>query len=153
MKTDFVMPSAKPAAAYEDDFALWMEHQTQLLREGAFQQLDLENLLEELEGAVANRRVELKSRLRVLIMHLLKCEFQPSRKGSSWIATIDTQRSEIELLLEESPSFRRLLGEFANGRYPSASRAAARETRLPLSAFPPELPYSVDQLLDEDFIP
>jgi hypothetical protein len=153
MKTDFVMPSATPAAAYEDDFALWMEHQTQLLREGAFQQLDLDNLMEELEGMVKSRRSELKSRLRVLIAHLLKCQVQPWRKGSSWITTINTQRDEIALLLELCPSFRRLLAEYAHRRYRSAMHTAASETKLPLSDFPSELPYSIEQLLDEDFIP
>ena len=37
--------------------------------------------------------------------------------------------------------------------YPHALRQAVSETGLPASHFPPHCPYSVEQLLDDDFLP
>ena len=74
-----------PARAdYETDVVLWSERQAQLLRSQKFDQLDLPNLLEELDAMGASQRKELRSRLVVLPMHLLKCRYQPERKSASW---------------------------------------------------------------------
>jgi hypothetical protein len=55
----------KPACAdYEQDLMLWYERQVELLRERRFDQLDLANLIEELEGTVKSHRRELASRPR-----------------------------------------------------------------------------------------
>jgi hypothetical protein len=56
-----------------------------------------------------SQRKELKSRLRVLLMHLPKRRAQPAGRGQSWRSTIITQRREIALLLEQDPSLRGLL--------------------------------------------
>jgi hypothetical protein len=46
---------------------------------------------------------------RVLLLYLLKHQYQPERRGKSWRLTINHQRTAIERLLEQSPSLRRLL--------------------------------------------
>ena len=138
---------------YARDFVLWVESQSELLREKQFQRLDLDNLIEELMGMASNRRHELQSRLEVLIMHLLKCEFQPQMRTPSWLSTIHTQRFAIELCLEESPSLHKLVDDYAQRRYASAVRHAMIETGLPKTAFPATNPYTPKQLLDPDFIP
>lgn len=140
-------------ADYEQDLVVWYERQIELLCERRFDQLDLENLIEELRGAVAKDRRELASRLEVLLMHLLKCQFQHRRISRSWIATLDEQRSEIAKLLEESPSLGSSVMQVATKVYPAAVRRAARETRLQRTDFPPANPYSKDQLFDVDFVP
>lgn len=54
---------------YESDFYGWTLEQTNLLKNGLF---DREHLVGELQSMSARERRELLSRLRVLMMHLLK---------------------------------------------------------------------------------
>jgi hypothetical protein len=138
---------------YEEDLALWYQRQAELLRERRFDQLDLENLIEELEVAGKNLRRELNSRVRVLLMHLLKCQVQHERISGSWRGTLSEQRAEIRDLLSENPSLAPGLMQVADKVYPSAVERAAAETGLPESSFPCANPYSIDQLLDPRFIP
>ena len=140
-------------ADYEQDLALWYERQITLLRERRFDQVDVENLIEELRAAMIKERRELASRLRVLLMHLLKCQFQHHRISGGWLGTLAEQRGEIESLLEGSPSLRATVMQVAEKAYPVAVRLAAYETRLPASVFPASNPYSKEQLFDFDFVP
>lgn len=140
-------------AAYERDFALWIAQQAELLRAKRFEQLDLDNLIEEIETVGRSERHELRSRLEQLLLHLLKCQFQPERKSGSWLATLYEQRTRIAAIGKDSPSLKRVIVQFANEAYPHAVRLAAYETGLPASTFPAANPYSKDQLLDPDFIP
>lgn len=138
---------------YEQDLAMWYTRQAELLRKRRFDELDLDNLIEELEVAVKNLRRELASRLEVLIMHLLKCQFQHDRISGSWLGTLGEQRSEIEKLLEDNPSLAPGVMEVAAKVYQRAARRAATDTRLPPATFPVANPYSREQLLDDGFVP
>ena len=151
---DLKLPApALAPPAFEDDFVVWTEYQLALLRARRFEQLDLENLIGELEAMVSQHRSELRSRLRIIIVDLLKCQFQPDRKARSWLSTLTEQRARVADLLEESPSLVRLVDETANSVYPRAVRGALVETRLPGSVFPAVLPYTANQLLDDGFVP
>ena len=88
---------------YDRDLLAWAEHQAAQLRAGRIDQVDMEHLIEEIEAMAGNLRRELKSRLRVLLAHLLKWQFQPRRRSRSWAATIAEQRAEIEDLLRGKP--------------------------------------------------
>ncbi|HZV64171.1 MAG TPA: DUF29 domain-containing protein, partial [Telluria sp.] len=78
-------PSDLTGIDYEQDLALWYDRQIALLRARRFDELDVENLIQELEYFVGKDRRELASRLRVLLMHLLKCQLQPQRVSRSWL--------------------------------------------------------------------
>jgi hypothetical protein len=150
----FLPPNdATDPADYENDFLLWIEKQVELLRAKKFEQLDLDNLIEEMDSMGKSLRRELGSRLKVLLMHLLKCEYQPEKKSGSWLGTIHTQRDDIAALLEENPSLRREVPERAQRAYASAVHGASLETGLPETTFPSAIPYSTDQLLDPRFFP
>lgn len=138
---------------YDDDLVRWIEQQVRLLRAGDFDKLDTEHLIQEFEDMVSREKRELRSRLHQVIKHLLKCEYQPWRKSTSWTATLDEQRAAIERKLQRIPSYRNVIGQLASQEYPRVIRSTARETRLPPDAFPAELPYTPDQLLDDDFVP
>jgi hypothetical protein len=146
-------PSDPAGADYEQDLALWYDRQIALLRAHRFGELDLTNLIEELDSMVRNLRRELASRLEVLIMHLLKCQYQPQRISRNWLGTLAEQRSEIDKLLEENPSFGPTLMKVADKVYRAAARRAGVETRLPGSTLPAVNPYTRDQLLDSDYVP
>lgn len=139
--------------SYDVDFLLWMSRQLVLLRAGKFEQLDVDNLLQEMEMAVTHQRTALKSRLYVLIMHLLKYQLQGERETPSWYSTVVEQRLRIELLLEKSPSLRPSLPDYVAWAYPRAVRFAANETGIAVEQFPRELPWPLEQLLDPSFFP
>lgn len=142
-----------PDTTYEGDFALWIERQAALLRARQFEQIDLEHLVEELEAMAGRDRRELGSRLKVLLTHLLKCQYQPDQLSSSWRGTLRIQREEIRSLLEQSPSLSRFVASYADNGYEHAARVAADETGLDRKTFPIKNPYSVEQILDDTFIP
>ena len=135
------------------DFVLWSERQAQLLRERNFNDLDIVQLIEELDALGASDRRELRGRLTLLLLHLLKCAYQPQHKASSWIAALGEQRHQIDLLLEQSPSLRKELARYIDSSYTVACKRAAHETGLPASNFPNTNPFSVAQILNLDFLP
>lgn len=143
----------KLANLYESDFNLWLKATAELLRSGKLQELDIENLIEEIEGLARSDRRELRNRARVLLMHLLKWQFQPDQRSNSWRATIRVQRSEIQSILLDSPSLRAYLSDVLPGVYPESRPLASDETGLALEKFPEICPYSVEQLLDQNFLP
>jgi hypothetical protein len=138
---------------YEDDFLVWITTQAELLRTKHFDQLDLENLIEELEGMARKEKHELKHRLEQLIMHLLKCKLQPEHIPGSWRETIREQRIRIQDLLEAMPSLTRLVDAYMERSYARAAALAADDTGLSHSVFPATMPFSKVQLLDPDYIP
>jgi len=139
--------------AYDTDFYTWTQAQAALLRQGRAEQLDWENLAEEIESLGNRDKRELKSRLEVLIMHLLKWWRQPEHQSRSWQGTIREQRDQLADLLEDSPSLRRRVPDYLKRAYPRARRKALDETGLYDPAFPPDCPWTVEQVLDPDFFP
>ena len=96
---------------------------------------------------------ELNSRVQVLLLHLLKWQNQPDGRSPSWQATIVTQRIEIEALLRQSPSLRpKLTSEFVQN-YANAVKRAVPETGLRKEDFPVGCPFTIEQILDEEFLP
>lgn len=148
---------------YEQDFHQWIEHHITLLKEGRFHEIDAEHLIEELEDMGKSNLHALESRLLVLIAHLLKWHIQlPIMKGQilyqnydgkSWRDTIIEQRARIALLLERIPSLKSRMQEVVGGIYPRAVTLAMRETKLSQDCFPVVCPYTIEQLLDDDFFP
>jgi hypothetical protein len=143
----------KLTSVYETDFHAWTQQQAQFLQEGKWSCLDIPNLVEELESLGKQQRQELRSRLGILLGHLLKWEFQPSHRSKSWLATIREQRRQILLLLKESPSLQPYLQEAIEDGYQSALNLAVSETPLDYEDFPQECPYSLEQILNPEFPP
>ncbi|MEA3643411.1 MAG: DUF29 domain-containing protein [Lamprobacter sp.] len=137
----------------DTDYLHWLQTQVSHLRTGRLEYLDREHLIEELEGMSRSERRQLRNRLIVLMMHLLKLEHQPEKRSRSWSVTIITQRNDIKLLLRDSPSLKSTLPAALMETYPRARQEAADETGLPLTTFPETLPFSLEQVLDEDYWP
>jgi len=146
------MSTASPRL-YETDFYGWVQQQVSALRAGRFASLDLDNLIEEIEDMGKREKQELRSRLAVLFMHLLKWQHQPARRGKSWEATIKTQRYEIALHTAENPSLKHTLPGILGQAWRGALIKASNETGLPEAAFPPDCPWTFEQVMDADFWP
>jgi hypothetical protein len=137
---------------YDIDFHLWLTTTAELLRSRQLDDVDFDNLIEEIEDMSGSQRRELKNRLIVLLMHLLKYQYQPSKRSSSWVGTIWEQFYQIISLLEDSPSLKPYYLEIFNDCYLKAIPAASSETKLPLKTFPPESPFSPEDVINSDFI-
>jgi len=141
------------SVAYDDDFFAWTQEQARLLRGGEFADVDSSNLAEEIKSMGKSDRREIRSRLVVLLTHLLKWQFQPGGRTTSWSGTIIEQRYQIDLVLADSPSLRTLVPEALDGAYRRACRLAAVETDPAEAIFPSTCPYTPDQILTDDFLP
>ncbi|ACQ66951.1 DUF29 domain-containing protein [Candidatus Hamiltonella defensa] len=138
---------------YDDDFYGWSQEQANLLRTKRFNELDAENLLEEIEAMGRSERRELESRLEKLLSHLLKWQYQPSRRGKSWLLTIKEQRRKFVDCLNENPSLRNKKEKRLIIVYQYARLSAEKETNLSESVFPDQCPWTFDQIMDNEFFP
>ena len=138
---------------YDSDFYAWTAEQAELLRAGRLSEADLEHITEEIESMGRSEKRELVSRLTILLLHLLKWQFQPVRQGPSWRLSIATTRDALADYLEENPSLRAVLEASIGVGYKRARRNAAVETGLAEESFPTVCVWSTEQLLAEDFWP
>lgn len=138
---------------YEDDLNLWLLEQVELLKQKRINEVDLPNLIEELEDMGRSHRKALRSSYRLVISHLLKWQFQPERRSSSWEITIVRERQNIADEEQLSPSLKAEGDNSITHAYPTAVREAAIETGLPRQTFPAECPWTLEQLRDPDFLP
>lgn len=131
---------------YHTDFYLWTQQQADLLRQGAFSSLDVDNLIEEIESMGKSQRDSTGSHLVIVLMHLLKWKYQPQRRSNSWHDSVVNGRIQIEDLLDNNPSLKPQTQTLIEKAYPKARRYASRETGLPLTAFPDQCPFTIEQI-------
>lgn len=138
---------------YDRDFLQWTQQQAEYLQKGRWADLDVQNLVEELEALGRSEQKELGSYLQVLILHLLKWQYQLERRTKSWETTISNCRDQIQDCLEDTPSLQGFLqdSDWIEKYYRRGRREAAKETQKSIDAFPVECPYLIDQLLVRDF--
>ncbi|KOR27980.1 hypothetical protein TI03_05735 [Achromatium sp. WMS1] len=141
------------SSLYDIDFAAWASHNANLLRNKLWSEVDIKNLCEELEDMAKKERHELISRLVILLLHLLKHQFQTSHRSRSWINSIVEQRYQVQRQLKLSPSLKTFIDSALIEAYPDAVKLAVKETSLPFNTFPKISPYTLEQILDEDFFP
>ncbi|MBF2029881.1 MAG: DUF29 domain-containing protein [Oscillatoriales cyanobacterium C42_A2020_001] len=137
---------------YDRDLNLWLEETVAKLKARQFDELDLDNLIDEVEALARRDKRELRSRLKVLLSHLLKRNYVNSaRDFRGWESTIREQRSALQDILDDSPSLKPYLVEVFDSVWQSALREA--EEDYPSTQFPQNCPFplDVDTLLTEKF--
>jgi len=145
--------SVPAAQLYDRDFYLWLQETAQLLRNGEFDKLDVENLVEEIESMGRSDKRSVKSNLEIVLVHLLKYKYQPERRSNSWRLTLFEHRDRLEAEFLDSPSLRPYLPSVFEDCYHSARKKASIETGLPIETFPPDSPFTSEQTLNEDYLP
>ena len=75
------MPAMAVEDLYDRDFLEWTARNAELLRAGRLKEADLEHIAEEIEDLGKGQRHEVRSGLRVLLMHLIKWQSQPEKRG------------------------------------------------------------------------
>lgn len=138
---------------YERDFVAWADEQALLLEQKRWDELDLVNLVEEVRDLGRRERDALESQLIRLLMHLLKWQYQPSKRTNSWTISIKDARRQVAKLRRKYPVLKVHTETVFYECYLEAREVAADETELPEQVFPLECLYSLEQVLDSDFFP
>jgi hypothetical protein len=145
---------APKTSLYDHDYLLWTEETVAKLKARDFNQVDIENLIEEIESLGRSEKRELQSRLKTLLEHLLKRMYiNMPRYFGGWENTIRTQRSEIELLLIASPSLKASWNESFDITWRLALKDVRGEYSKKGFTFPDVWQFSrdVDAMLNVDF--
>ncbi len=151
-----VSPKLEPTqnlSLYEQDFYLWIETTVNQLKNGQLAAVDLENLIEEIEAMGRSEKQALESNLIVVLLHLLKYQYQPAKRSNSWLSSIYEHRRRLNKALKNSPSLKPYYTEVFEECYQDARQEAALETGLALEVFPVVCPFTPEATLDRDFLP
>jgi hypothetical protein len=141
---------------HDEDFYAWAGSQAQLLREGRFDELDLENLIEEVEDLGGALKRSVQKRAITIMLHLLKLQHSPAddpRLG--WRETVRTQRTRLRIDL--TPNLRRVLADDLSDLYDRARNDAEASLRdygedAEADALPDACPFTLDQITG-DWLP
>ena len=120
----------KTGELYDQDFFLWTQQQAAALRRAQASNLplDWENLAKEIESLGKSDRRELASQVTRILRHLLKLTISPAAEPrAGWRSSVNEARSQIELLLEGSPSLRREVDSSIQKQVRAAAKLAAAD--------------------------
>jgi hypothetical protein len=137
---------------YEIDDYLWIQETVKLLKEKQFNQLDLENLIEELEDWGSEKKHAIESLLEQIIRHLLLLEYWASeyeQNRNHWRAEIVSFRTQINKKI--TTNFYNYLNQNLAEIYDDARLYVIEKSSL--ETFPEQCPYTLDQLLDKHWFP
>lgn len=147
-------------AAYEEDFYAWTQVQAEELRRTGAERnnapIDWENVAEEIVSIGRSQKSEIRSRLRVLLIHILQWQHCPElreRCGRGWRITVREQREQLGQELADSRSLRPFAVSALDDCWRRAVPAAADEADVPISRFPSEPTFTLDDALDPAFPP
>jgi hypothetical protein len=140
---------------YDEDFPLWAERQAGLLRARRFDELDLDNLIDEVEDLSRRERETVENHVETILEHLLKLALSPAeRPRRGWLVMVDKQR--VKLARELTPTLRNHLHAELPALHGGLRRPVARQLEkdhVPADALPAACPYTLDQILDPDWLP
>jgi len=146
----------QPASKYETDYVTWTREQAEMLRARQWGNLDLEHLIEEIEDLGDNKLDAFEGALTRVIEHLLKLQYSTAaepRRG--WEVSVATHRVNAARRLRRASSLRKLTdlkSIYADGRGLAARSFKGFGDTDP-AVLPTECPYTLDQLLDLDWLP
>ncbi|MBK1989384.1 DUF29 domain-containing protein [Sphaerospermopsis aphanizomenoides BCCUSP55] len=137
---------------YQIDENLWLEETIILLKEKRFQDLDLNNLIEEFEALGNRDKNAVASLLEQIIRHLLLLHYwteEYEMNGNHWQTKIIGFRNQLERLLTNN--LQNYLHSELEKIYRSALKYVKQKTRFKID-FPEDCPYTLEQLLDENYL-
>ncbi len=148
------LTQSKLQELYEVDDYLWLEETIKILKNKDWANLDLANLLEELEGLGKSDFNKARSLLRQIIVHLLLLEhWEPeyNRNFRHWKAEIIAFRDDLNNSL--TTTLKNKLNQELEKIYTVSRKLVIQKTGLAENLFSNDCPYSLEQLLDDDWHP
>lgn len=146
-----------PAKLYERDYYTWTQEQARALRERRLEELDWTNVAEEIEDLGKSERSALRSRLVRLLEHLLKMAHARERmfenNARGWELSARNARDGFRDRLDENPGLRHQLDDMYIRAYREARNITLRALRLPDSAIPEAAPWTLNEIIDDAFLP
>ena len=141
----------RQSPGYAEDYAAWLGHQVDLMKAGRWAELDSAQLIDEVEDLGKSEFSAFVSAIEIVLVHMLKWEFQPERRTRSWAASIVEHRRRLSQALDDSPSFKARRDDAVARAYHVATARAAAETNLPLSVFPANNPFDWDAITSREY--
>ncbi|WP_353929172.1 DUF29 domain-containing protein [Okeanomitos corallinicola TIOX110] len=138
---------------YEVDNEKWLAATITMLKEQQLEHLDLEHLIEELEAMSRRDKLTVESFLEQIIRHLLLLQYWKSEhqyNANHWQAEIISFRTQLNEYLTKN--LRNHLQENQDKIYQKALKYVNKKTGM-MVEFPLECPYTIEQLLDENWLP
>lgn len=141
---------------YDRDYQQWLAQVVAQLRAGHFHDLDLENLIEEIESLGKRDRRALMSYLIRLCEHLLKLMYWETERAycaRGWLSEISTFRTELGLILADSPSLKPYVQDIFPKQYQQGRKLFLNASGLDPQLIPEVPIFSLEQALDDDWLP
>lgn len=146
-------------ADYEHDFYAWTQAQAAAIRRAGASRvnadIDWENVAEEIESLGRSDRDTVESHLETVVEHLLKLMLSPATDPrDGWERSVLNGRFELARKL--STTLRAHLAATFGDRYRHGRRLALNGLKrdgLTAADLPEHCPWTLEQLLDEDFWP
>jgi Domain of unknown function DUF29 len=147
-----VRDETKRPAAKGADLYSWARRQAELLRAGRLSEIDAAAIAEEIDDVGEEQYDKLESAFRVLMLHLLKWDHQPSMRSRSWTLTIRERRRRAERQLRKNPGLKSQVDEALEAAYEDARLEAANETGLPLGILPARRPFEDAEIMQRSIV-
>jgi Domain of unknown function DUF29 len=137
---------------YKSNYLQWLEETIKCLRAGQLAEVDYENLIAELEDLAKNEKRRVRSLLEQIIRHLLLYQYwdlEKPRNANHWSAEIISFRNQINEDL--SANLRNHLEDNFSIIYANALDYVKAKTQL--THLPELCPYTLEQILDKNWLP
>ncbi|AKE66192.1 hypothetical protein MYAER_3862 [Microcystis aeruginosa NIES-2549] len=146
-----VIPDLK--TIYEIDDSLWLAETIELLKAKKFDALDLENLIGELEDLGNEKKFRVASLLEQIIRHFLLLQFWTKERAYNqdhW--ELEIVNFQIQLKRGLTTNLRNYLQNELTNIYEDAVFFVRKKTKNKV-IFPDTCPYSLEELLDPNWLP
>ena len=140
---------------YEQDYSQWLQLTLEQLENRDLANIDWENLAEEIRALGNEQKHKVESYLRQLIKHLLLYQYWESEKiycAKGWLDEIDNFRSELDTLLESKVLYNHC-ENLIDKIYLKSRNSVMRKSGIASETIPVSCPYSLNQILDFEWLP
>jgi hypothetical protein len=141
---------------YDVDYQIWLNKTLAQLQSHDFENIDLENLIEELRSLGKSDKNAISSYLLRLCEHLLKVKYWETEREQcirGWNLEILDFRIQIQERLEDSPSLKFFLQDNFTKQYKNARKLFLQASGLDKAIVPEDPCFTLEQALEEDWNP